>query len=292
MLNKEKFAMFILTHGRPHDVITMQALKDSNYTGKVFIVIDNEDKQADEYRKVFGNEMVIQFDKAAIGKTFDIADTRSDRRATVFARNASFQIARDLGLDYHMQLDDDYKTFMYRFPKDNELKGVIIKSLDQVIDAMIKLLEDTNAVTVAMAQGGDYIGGVQGFNSKPLMRKAMNSWIFRTERPLTFVGRMNDDVNTYVMNGIRGELILTPNNICLTVAATQAVAGGMTEMYVENGTYMKSMYTVMMSPSSVSVKYMGTSHPRLHHSVRWNNTVPKIINQRHRKTNANTTPLP
>lgn len=283
MLNKEKFAMFILTHGRPHDVITMQALQDSNYTGKTYIIIDNEDKQGDEYRKVFGKEMVIEFDKAAIGKTFDIADTRTDRRATVFARNAAFQIARDLGLDYHMQLDDDYKTFMYRLVKNNELKGIIIKQLDQVIDAMIKFLEDTNATTVAMAQGGDYIGGVQGFHQKPLMRKAMNSWLFRTERPLTFIGRMNDDVNTYVMNGIRGELIMTPNNPCLTVAQTQAVAGGMTEMYVENGTYMKSMYTVMMAPSCVSVRYMGTSHPRLHHLVRWNNTVPKIINERYRK---------
>ena len=283
MLNKEKFAMFILTHGRPHDVITMQALKDSNYTGKTYIIIDNEDQQADEYRKVFGEEMVIQFDKAAIGKTFDIADTRTDRRATVYARNASFQIAKDLGLDYFMQLDDDYKTFMYRFVKDDQLKGRIIKQLDKLIEALIDLLEHTNATTVAIAQGGDYIGGVSDFKNKALMRKAMNSWLFRTERPLTFVGRMNDDVNTYVMNGMRGELIFTPNNTCLTVAQTQAVSGGMTEMYVENGTYMKSMYTVMMAPSSVKVKYMITTHKRLHHLIRWNNTVPKIINERYRK---------
>ena len=275
--------MFILTHGRPHDVITMQALKDSNYTGKTYIIIDNEDQQGDEYRKVFGKEMVIEFDKAAISKTFDIADTRSDRRATVYARNASFQIAKDLGLNYFMQLDDDYKTFMYRFVQDNQLKGRIIKQLDELVDALIKFLEDTNATTVAIAQGGDYIGGVEDFKNKALMRKAMNSWLFRTERPLTFIGRMNDDVNTYVMNGIRGELIFTPNNTCLTVAQTQAVSGGMTEMYVENGTYMKSMYTVMMAPSSVKVKYMITTHRRLHHLIRWNNTVPKIINERYRK---------
>lgn len=284
MLNKEKFAIFILTHGRPHDVITIQALKDSNFTGKTYIIIDNEDQQGDEYRKVFGKEMVIEFDKAAIDKTFDMADTRKDRRTDIFARNAAFKIAKDLGLDYHMQLDDDYKNFLYRFPKDNQLKGVIIKSFDQIIDAMIKLLEDTNAVTVAMAQGGDYIGGVKAFHSRPLMRKAMNSWIFRTERPLTFIGRLNDDVNTYVMNGIRGELILTPKNISLNTPSTQGVAGGMTETYVENGTYLKSMYTVMMAPSCVSVRYMGTSFPRLHHFIRWNNTVPKIIHESHRKS--------
>jgi len=292
MLNKEKFAMFILTHGRPHDVITMQALKDSNYTGKTYIIIDNEDSQADEYRKVFGKEMVIQFDKAAIGETFDIADTRTDRRATVYARNASFQIAKDLGLDYFMQLDDDYKTFMYRFIDGEQLRGLVTRSLDDVIDAFIKLLEDTNATTVAMAQGGDFLGGVEGFKKKLFMRKAMNTWLFRTERPLTFIGRMNDDVNTYVMNGLRGELIFTPPQVCITVAQTQAVSGGMTEMYVENGTYMKSMYTVMMCPSAVRVAYMGASNLRLHHDYKWKYLVPKIINERHRKPYANTTPLP
>jgi len=284
----DKFAMFILTHGRPHDVITMQALKDSNYTGKIYIIIDNEDKQGDEYRKVFGKEMVIEFDKAAIGKTFDIADTRTDRRATVYARNASFQIAKDLGLDYFMQLDDDYKTFMYRFPENDQCKGLVTKSLNEVVAAYIQLLEDTNAVTVAMAQGGDFIGGLKDYYRMPLIRKAMNSWLFRTERPLTFIGRMNDDVNTYVMNGMRGELIFTPRNFCLTVAQTQAVAGGMTEMYVENGTYMKSFYTVMMNPASVKVAYMGAYHPRLHHMYQWDYLVPKIINERYRKSvNAN-----
>jgi len=283
-MNEQNFAMFILTHGRPHDVVTIQALEKSNYTGKTFIIIDNEDKYGDEYRKVFGKEMVIEFDKEAIGKTFDIADTRTDRRATVYARNASFNIAKDLGLAYHMQLDDDYQSFWYRYVENNILKAVPVKQLDKVVDAMIKFLEDTNATTVAMSQGGDFLGGVEGFLCRPLIRKAMNSWLFRTERPLTFVGRMNDDVNTYVMNGIRGELIFTVNNPMLVPTETQAVAGGMTEMYVENGTYMKSMYTVMMAPSCVGVRYMGTAHPRLHHSVRWNNAVPKIINERHRKS--------
>jgi len=284
----DKFAMFILTHGRPNDVLTMQALRESNYTGKTYIIIDNEDEQGDAYRKMFGKEMVVEFDKKAIGKTFDIADTRTDRRATVFARNASFQIAKDLGLDFFMQLDDDYKTFMYRFAENEKCKGLVSKSLNQVVAAYIQLLQDTDATTVAMAQGGDFIGGLKDFYRMPLMRKAMNSWLFRTERPLTFIGRMNDDVNTYVMNGMRGELILTPRNFCLTVAQTQELAGGMTEMYVENGTYMKSFYTVMMNPASVKVAYMGAYHPRLHHMYEWDILVPKIINERYRKpVNAN-----
>lgn len=280
--------MFILTHGRPHNVMTFKALRSCGYTGKTYIIVDNEDKQGNEYRKVFGKEMVIEFDKAAIGKTFDIADTRTDRRATVFARNASFQIAQDLGLDYFMQLDDDYKDFWYRWVEDKEIKSKKITQLNFVIDALIKFLDETNALSIAMAQGGDYIGGSANLAKRPLIRKAMNSWLFRTNRPANFVGRMNDDVNTYITHGTRGDIFFTATSLMVDAEKTQVIKGGMSETYIENGTYMKSMYTVMMCPSSVKVRYMGLTHPRLHHSVSWNNTVPKIINERHRKpVNAN-----
>lgn len=282
--DKNKFAMFILTHGRPHDVVTYKTLRDHGYTGKIVIIIDNEDKTADEYRKVFGEKNVVQFDKAAAGETFDIADTRSDRRATVYARNASFQLAADLGLDYFMQMDDDYQAFQYRFPEGDVLRATPVRSLDRIIDAMIQFLEDSNATTLAMAQGGDFLGGVNGTGAKtPLMRKAMNSWLFRTDRPLTFVGRMNDDVNAYVLHGMRGELIFTPTAVSLIPMPTQKVKGGMTEMYLESGTYMKSMYTVMMAPSCVKVRGMGQTNRRLHHSISWNNCVPKIISDKHKK---------
>lgn len=279
----DSFAIFILTHGRPNSVITYDTIIKSGYTGKIFIIIDDEDIQAEEYKKVFG-KIVIQFNKSTIAKTFDLADTEKDRRTIVYARNASFQIAKDLGFKYFMQLDDDYNGFCYRHIKTYQLKAVPIKSMNQVLEAMIKLLDTTNADTVAMAQGGDYIGGAESKAAKtPLLRKAMNSFIFRTDKPVTFIGRINEDVNTYTINGIRGKLFLTPTSLSVLPAATQKVKGGMTEVYLQNGTYMKSFYTVMMAPSCVTVKLMQTTHPRPHHRMKWVNTVPKIINEQHRK---------
>jgi hypothetical protein len=111
----------------------------------------------------------------------------------------------------------------------------------------------------------------------------MNSFIFRTDSDLRFKGRMNEDVNIYVGEGMRGRLIFTTTAVMLTQRPTQGTAGGMTEMYLETGTYMKSMYTVMMCPSCVTVRQMGPTNPRLHHSVRWDNAVPKILSDRYRK---------
>jgi hypothetical protein len=280
----DKFAAFILTHGRPNKVYTYDVLRQCGYTGKIYLVIDDEDKTADEYRRIFGAENVIQFDKAAIGETFDIADTRTDRRAIVYARNASFDIAKQLGLDYFIELDDDYTSFMFRWAEGDKLKHTDVKDMNRLFGAMIQFIEDTGADTLAMAQGGDFIGGVEGSAvTKPLLRKAMNSFVFKTSNDLRFKGRMNEDVNIYVGEGMKGRLIFTTTAVMLTQRPTQGTAGGMTEMYLETGTYMKSMYTVMMCPSCVTVRQMGPTNPRLHHSVRWDNAVPKIIHERYRK---------
>jgi hypothetical protein len=278
------FAAFILTHGRPDNVSTYETLRKCGYTGNIYFIIDNEDETADQYRLRYGDENVLMFDKKAVSKTFDLADTSNNLQTIVCARNASFQIAKDLGLKYFMQLDDDYNSFQYRYPSDNKLKVIETKCLDAVIQAMIKFLNDSGASTVAMAQGGDFIGGLEGATiNKPLLRKAMNSFLFKTDNPTTFVGRINEDVNTYVLEGSRGKLYFTTTAIMLTQDQTQKNKGGMTQTYLESGTYLKSFYTVIMHPSSVTVRTMGTNNKRLHHHIKWNNTTPKIINQQHRK---------
>lgn len=97
---KDDFAVFILSHGRPDSVHTLKTMEKENYTGKWYIVIDNEDKQAEEYYKKFGKEHVKMFDKLAVSKTFDTADLSQERRAIVYARNACFDIAKELGLKF------------------------------------------------------------------------------------------------------------------------------------------------------------------------------------------------
>lgn len=284
MRDPAAFAVFILTNGRPDKVDTVEYLKRCGYTGRVYLIIDNEDPTGDEYRARFGAENVIEFDKAAVGETFDTGDTTGDRRSDVYARNASFGIARDLGLDYFLQLDDDYDAFGYRLIKGDELGWTPIRSFDAVNDAMIRLLEDTGAVAVAMAQGGDAIGGINGNTRKGILRKAMNSLYLRTDRPLEFVGRLNNDVNTYIVNGAKGDLFLTVMALQLHQPQTQQTAGGMSDAYAAAGTYVKSFYTVMMAPSCVRVGIMGPVYRRFHHAIKWDHAVPKIVSQKYRKT--------
>jgi hypothetical protein len=282
--DKSKFAFFILTNGRPEKVRSYGSLRRSGYTGKVFFIVDNEDPTVDQYRENFGDENVIVFDKAKIAKTFDEADTVGDRRSIVYARNASFDIAKDLGLDYFCQLDDDYTNFSYRYIRGGIVTSHTIRNFDDVIPVMLNLLEDTNILTIAFSQGGDHFGGIDGNISKIVKRKAMNSFFVRTDRPINFVGRLNEDVNAYVVDGSRGELFFTTMNIQLSQVATQKTAGGMTETYLDGGTYLKSFFTVMMAPSCVKIRLMGRTEMRLHHNIQWDKAVPKIISDKYRKT--------
>ena len=154
----DSFAVFILTHGRVDSVFTYKTLRKQGYTGDIYTIIDNEDDTADEYRRRFG-EKVIVFDKLAISKTFDTADNSDDRRAIVYARNACFGIAKDLGLDYFLELDDDYYEFRFNFSPSLKYQSVQVKNLDRLFRAMLEYYEQTNALTMAFAQGGDLIGG-------------------------------------------------------------------------------------------------------------------------------------
>ena len=100
---RDDFAVFILTHGRADKVVTLKrVLQAGNYTGRWYMVIDNEDDQADAYIKKYGRENVVIFDKQAVDDWTDTADNFHEHRAIIYARNQSFYIAQELGLKYFL----------------------------------------------------------------------------------------------------------------------------------------------------------------------------------------------
>lgn len=277
------FAVFILTHGRPDNVITYKTLKRCGYTGKIYIVIDNEDDTAEEYKRLYG-EQVIVFDKLKKSKEFDTADLSEERRAIVYARNACFDIAEELGIKYFLELDDDYTTFMYRWIEDGKFLSKEIKNIDIVFDAFLEFLKNTATKSIAFAQGGDFIGGADnGRFREGLLRKCMNSFFCSTDKKFDFLGRVNEDVNTYTCLAQRGVLFFTFTGIMLNQKQTQSNKGGMTDLYLDAGTYVKSFYSVIFSPSCVKIATMGDKHKRIHHSINWESCCPKILNEKWRK---------
>jgi hypothetical protein len=186
MENKD-FAVFILTHGRPTNVKTYKTyktLKKCGYSGKIYLIVDNEDDTIDKYVENFGNDNVIVFDKKQVADNMDEGNNFDERKAIVYARNSCFDIAKKLGITYFIQLDDDYYYFGYRY----DTGAKIIKNLDAVFDIMLTFYKNAPIKSIAFSQGGDHIGGFDGIKLK---RKCMNSFICSTEREFQFVGSIN-----------------------------------------------------------------------------------------------------
>lgn len=281
----EDFAVFILTHGRAGRVDTHRTLRDAGYTGEIFFIIDNEDPQAREYKIRYKN--VIQFNKASYEGTFDKGDNFSKRNSVIYARNACFDIAEKLGYRYFIELDDDYTIFEFRLYQNNDAKPRQIKTkMNDVFSCLLDFYKATPFQTIAIAQGGDFIGGRENrlAHSPFLHRKCMNSFLCSPERRFEFSGRLNDDVNTYIARQATGGLMGTIPFISLTQRQTQSNQGGLTDAYLDNGTYVKSFYTVMFSPSCCTIRLMGATQMRIHHNINWETAVPKILSQDQKKT--------
>jgi hypothetical protein len=274
MENKE-FAIFIMVHGRPDKMWTYNTLRKCGYTGKIYLVADSLDKTLYEYKKIYGDELLV-FDKELASKEMDSGDNTNDLRSTLYSANKIFDLAKENGIKYFYIMCDDYYYFGYRY----ESGAKIIKNLDKVFDLMVNFYKSTNIKTIAFSQGGDHIGGFSGIKLK---RKAMNSFLCSTDRPFKFLGRMNEDVTTYVNLGSKGDIFFTFTNIQLDQKDTQGEKKGLTEMYKDNGTYVKSFFSVMYNPSNVKVSMMNSNNPRIHHSVKWINTTPMIIDNKYKK---------
>jgi hypothetical protein len=282
------FGVLILSHGRPDNVKTWQTLDKAGYTGKRWIVIDDEDKRGQEYIDRYGDAVIVfcKKDAAAITDSLDNIDRRD---SVLYARNAAWGIAKSLGLRYFLELDDDYVKFEFRFRRNWAYKVIKLNTTaDGLFDACVQMLIKTKARAFCLAQGGDFIGGFPpGKSLQVARRKAMNAFFFDVQNPVYFIGRANDDVNTYTSGGRRGELFLTTMMASIVQAQTQAQSGGLTDMYLHFGTYHKSFMSVLVCPSAVRVGVMQdprSPHPRVHHVIDWPRCAAMIIPDRFRKS--------
>ena len=308
MLNEVKvrdFCIFILCYGRA-DVAkkyTWELLDKMGSKRKRFIICSTDDKTIDDYYKTFGKENVLLFDKNIEEErlNIDLVDCYHNhddiKKGTVWARNACFNLARKAGYRFFMVFDDDVASFCIRNEielgksKNHILSQKItlsdMKCFDELSEYYFKILDSAPWLnSVAYSQCGDYIGGVgssmwrNGFTFK-----AMNIFFCDTEKEHRYYGRMNDDVNAYCLNGSRGRISFTPSGPALNQLQTQQVKGGMTEMYRSFGTWMKSIYSVVLCPSFVSIGRIGNTYEssRIHHNISWKCAIPKIISSRYSK---------
>lgn len=278
------FAIFIMVWGRPEKMWTAETLRKQGYTGKIFYVADDLDETLPKYKAKYGDDLLV-FSKAEMKATVDPGDNSGDLRSTMYAVNAIPGLAKQNGIKYFFIFCDDYTDFRYKYDSDLIYKFKLIKNLDKAFELMLDYFIKIPALSIAMAQNGDFVGGKKSGLARNIKtkRKAMNTFLCSTDRPFQFLGRMNEDVTTYVNLGNKGNLFLTIPNIAIQQKPTQSEKGGLSEMYLDYGTYVKSFFSVMYNPSCVKVGELVDRSRRLHHRVSWNNAVPCIVREEYQK---------
>lgn len=107
----------------------------------------------------------------------------------------------------------------------------------------------------------------------------MNVFFFDVDNPVHFMGTINEDLTASVAEAIVGGVCITSPLVTVNQMITQTNNGGLTDIYLDLGTYVKSFYSVMYAPSAVKISAMGNKDKRLHHQVNWKLCAPKIIRE-------------
>jgi len=283
-----EFCVFILSYGRVDNAITYKTLmedKAAKLNQDLYFICSDDDKQLDKYIEKFGDRVLV-FNKKAMDPYIDKGDNFNKYNIVLYARNMCFTFAKMLGYRYFLELDDDYDVFGQRIFYDSEkLLQRKITDFDKLFEVHLDFLKSTPSRVISLSQNGDYMGGVgNSYAVRGFQRKVMNTFFCDVHEPFFFDGSINEDVVYYVQAGRLGILNFNLFGYTVNQATTQANAGGLTEIYLEDGTYVKSYYSVMFCPSSVKIGVISSGkNSRLHHSVDGKTTYVQILDEKYHK---------
>lgn len=105
---KNRYAVFIITHGRANRQLTYKYFSKRNCTDDVYLIVDDKDEQLNEYKSKY-KEKVIVFSKGDYKNKIDTLVNNPTLAHPVYARNAVYDIAKQLGYRYFFVVDDDIK---------------------------------------------------------------------------------------------------------------------------------------------------------------------------------------
>lgn len=279
----KKFAVFILTHGRPHNQLTVKTLRDLGYTGDLYLVVDDQDDTFDEYVKEWGVNTVIVFNKDHFIRHTDTGLSVPVTKFAVFARNAIEHIAKFMGYKTFMMLDDDITKLRVRLPEDESLRSYQFNGhFNEIIDKSVDYVLDCNIACMGFGFCNLYIGGVENFNKEnPRQRLCAEAFIRNTSHPVSWRLNMVEDMITSIDAAMSGDVWFQFLPIQVEIKMSEgAVEGGNSEVYRQLGMYRISFMPVIAYPSSNTVRlgkkaWASTTTP--------DKCIPKIISSRYRK---------
>lgn len=277
----DKFAIFILSKGRPNDQITYKMLRDSGYTGDIRILCDNMDDTIDEYRKNFGDE-VLMYDKVEWSNKSDRFINEDAHDVVMPGRNAATQIAKDLGYTHYMQMDDDISRLSHRFVDDDGmLRTVDVTKLDGVLKAMLEFLKTEPVVGLTFGLPIYYQYGKEGRFKEGLIHDAYTTYMMSVSNPVEFRGKLTEDFIALMDNLKVGRLLYAVLDVMHMSPEQGTNEGGLHDAYISNGDWMVFIYALIANPGIVKIKFRESGEIGTYSNKHLR--APKVLSERWRK---------
>lgn len=277
---RRDFAVFILSHGRANQQLTVEMLEKCSYSGRLYIIVDDEDAQKDIYKAIYG-EKVIVFSKKEIESTFDTMTNQKEYRSVVYARNVCYEIANKLDAKYVLMCDDDISSLLFRVFNGEKLKGYKIKDIDKLFESMIEYISSANLAALGFSQEGAYVGGASSKKYREGCNRLVSQmFLIDMTKKVPFRGIFNEDFNYSIDVGVAGEVALSTMLVSIKSPKRMTNEGGLHDLYVDNGVYVREFYSKIAHPGTVRIEVKG--HDLTFRTNR-DSDVPKIISSSYRK---------
>lgn len=282
---RNDFAVFILTHGRAKQQKTLKMLKKCGYTGKYYLIVDNLDAQLEEYKKLYG-EHVIVFDKDEAWKITDTFHNSKMLKAVVFPRNVVFPIAREQNIKFFAMCDDDLTRLAYKIQKKGKMQTTkITKNIDVILDAYVRYADEAKMTVLGMCEDGIFVGGINQIVKDGYTPSIGKFMLFRTDDEVKYRGLYYEDNIASFDIPLQGRLSFSPTFISVTsqTDVKKSTEGGMHDAYEETAEgYVCSFMVLMAHPSGIRVR-RDRKKWKIRKSVK--NLRPMLINEKYKKVN-------
>lgn len=278
-----KFAVFITTHGRVDRVATYDTLKRCGYTGKIYIVADNEDEQLQRYLNRFPD--VLVFNKQLQFNKCDKVIATQQKASVTYARNAVEAYAKHFMLDAFMVVDDDITGFRYRWVDGDSVRSLAVNNgMDDVLSLYAQYIIDHNIAVTSFAHMMFYISGTHNLDKRISEQREISQLFIRnTKFEIDWIGVMRQDILTNMVTAKMGMIWWVLPFITYDAEPMNETGenlGGMKEAYDNISEFRRTFLGVIVSPFCIKV---GCANERIKMSWNKESAYPLVVSSRYKK---------
>lgn len=276
---RDDFAVMICSHGRAETMTTYDILRKQGYTGKIIVVIDDEDDQRELYESRY--ECVEVFSKDEYADAIDEVVT-NNRGSVVYARNACYDIAAKYGLEYFVEVDDDLLSLKHRYIEDGKARGSDVNDLDTVFSFVLPIFENENIFCISFVKNSDFMGGVnsKGFK-KGFEYTAHSIFCLKTDRRVKFASTIFEDLNTSLTYNRAGKIFISLAVLQFYTKEVGTGNGGSSALYDKFSPFARAFSVLMARPDSMKIMTDKKEGHKIH--MNWSTVAPMIIPERWKK---------